>query len=145
MICQYKAVLERSQTIGAFMTHPARVVGPSDTVSEAREVMQTYGIRHLPVVYEGRLKGVLSISDLYAAEAIVEVNPDATLVEQLMATDLYTVAPTALLADVVEVMAERHLGSALVVEDEQLLGIFTTLDACRTLALLLRYPTLSNE
>ena len=120
------------------MTHPVQVLRPSDTLSEAREVMQTYGVRHLPIVEGDRLVGVVSISDLYAAEAIVEVDPDETLLDQLMATDLYTVEPKARLAEVVHVMAERHLGSALVVEEGRLVGIFTAVDACRTLALMLR-------
>jgi CBS domain-containing protein len=35
-------------------------------------------------------------------------------------------------------MAERHLGSALVTRGGKLVGIFTTTDACRALARLLR-------
>ncbi|MBX2814033.1 MAG: CBS domain-containing protein [Myxococcales bacterium] len=120
------------------MTYPVRVVRPTDTLSFARELMQTYHIRHLPVVENECLRGVVVIADLYTAETVVEVNTDKTLVDQLMVTEHLTVEPTMLLVDVVEAMAERHLGFALVATDNRLEGIFTTTDACRTLALMLR-------
>jgi CBS domain-containing protein len=31
-------------------------------------------------------------------------------------------------------MVDKHIGSALIVEDGKLLGIFTAMDACRVLA-----------
>jgi acetoin utilization protein AcuB len=120
------------------MTSPAHALAPSDTLSFARETMHDRAVRHLPVVERGRLVGLVTLSDLYAAEAILAADPDATEVAGLMARDLYTVPPSTPLAEVAGQMARRHLGSVLVVDaDERLLGLFTTSDACRELARLL--------
>ena len=120
------------------MTAPVHVVRPGDSLTVAREAMHAHGVRHLPVLDEQRLVGVVTLSDLYAAEAILQADPDATSVEQLMARELYAVPPETPLADVAEAMAERHVGSALVVEGETLVGLFTSTDACRALALVLK-------
>lgn len=128
----------RDAAVRTNMTAPVHVVAPESSLTEAREAMHAHGVRHLPVLREGSLVGVVTLSDLYAAEAILQADPDATTVEQLMARDIFTVAPDTSLRDVAEVMAERHLGCALVVEDGTLVGMFTSTDACRALAVLLR-------
>lgn len=127
-----------SDPVKLSMTRPVHVVRPESSLTEAREVMHAHAVRHLPVVDAGRLVGVVTLSDLYAAEAILQADPDDTSVEQLMARDLYTVSPSTSLSEVAETMAERHIGSALVVEDGALVGMFTSTDACRALATLLR-------
>lgn len=123
-----------SPTVGSCMTSPVHVLQPSSTLTEATETMHTHQVRHLPVVDDGRLVGIVTLSDLYAAEAILQANPDDTAVEQLMARELYAVGPDTPLAEVAGVMAERHLGSALVVENGRLVGLFTATDACRVLS-----------
>ncbi len=122
------------------MTPPRHVLAPSASLTEARELLQDHQIRHLPVVDRDRLVGVVTLSDLYAAEVLLTADPDATMVEGLMARDLYTVGPDAPLSEVVSQMAQRHLGSALIVEDGRLVGLFTTTDACRVLAEVLVAP-----
>lgn len=124
--------------VGAVMMPPVYVLAPTDSLTVARETMHDHAVRHLPVVDDGRLVGVITLSDLYAAEAILAADPDETPVDALMARELYAVEPGTPLADVVDEMARRHLGSALVVERGRLVGMFTTTDACRQLARLLR-------
>jgi CBS domain-containing protein len=51
-----------------------------------------------------------------------------------MSTELVTVAPTATVAEAATVMGERHVGSALVLEDGDVAGIFTERDILRALA-----------
>jgi len=45
-----------------------------------------------------------------------------------MSDDLVTVTPTATVAEAAQVMSLRRVGAALVVDDDQLLGIFTERD-----------------
>lgn len=120
------------------MTTTVHVVSPEDTLTSAREAMHAHRVRHLPVLEDQRLVGVVTLSDLYAAEAILQADPDATPVEQLMARELYAVPPETPLAVVAATMVERHVESALVVRGETLLGLFTATDACRALALVLQ-------
>lgn len=95
-------------------------------------------MRHLPVVDDGRIVGLVSERDLLLAESLPGVNPTLVRVEEAMTTDVFTAAPETRLARVIEVMITRKLGSAVVIQDAQVVGVFTTIDALRVLHGLLR-------
>lgn len=121
-------------TIGERMSPPAYVLHPEDSLTLARETMHAHAVRHLPVVEDEQLVGIITLSDLYAAEAILNADPDDTPVDALMARELYAVPPHTPLREVAAEMAARHLGSVMVVEGSRLVGLFTASDACRELA-----------
>jgi CBS domain-containing protein len=50
--------------VGEIMTRNPIVVGPDNTVGECMEIMTDERVRHLPVVDNGKLVGILSIGDL---------------------------------------------------------------------------------
>lgn len=54
-------------------------------------------------------------------------------VAELMSGAVLSVAPTATVAEAATMMGERRIGSALVMEDDTLLGIFTERDIVRAL------------
>lgn len=56
------AALDR--TVGDVMTAPAITVGPTDAVIGALSLMTQRRIRHLPVLENGRVIGLVSIGDL---------------------------------------------------------------------------------
>lgn len=61
------ALLERSAfaaTISEIMTADVLTVGPSDTARHCMQLMTDRHLRHLPVLAEGELIGLLSIGDL---------------------------------------------------------------------------------
>ncbi len=53
---------------------------------------------------------------------------------EIMSAELVTVAPTSTVAEAATVMGERGVGSALVVDGDEPVGIFTERDALRALA-----------
>jgi signal-transduction protein with cAMP-binding, CBS, and nucleotidyltransferase domain len=53
--------------VGDIMTSPVITVGPTTTVSEAMAVMTPNRIRHLPVMDEDRLAGIVAMGDLARA------------------------------------------------------------------------------
>jgi CBS domain-containing protein len=55
-------------------------------------------------------------------------------VREVMSTELITVEPSATVAETATVMGEHHVGSALVVDGESLIGIFTERDIVRALS-----------
>ena len=55
-----------------------------------------------------------------------------------MATVVYAVSPESPLDEVVQTMGEHKYGSAVVMQNEKVVGIVTTVDVCRALAELLR-------
>jgi CBS domain-containing protein len=50
--------------VSEIMTTPVVFVGPSNTVEDCMRTMTLQRIRHLPVVDEGRILGIVSIGDL---------------------------------------------------------------------------------
>lgn len=54
----------KTTTVGEVMSHPASTVTPEETVEDCLRLMTTYRWRHLMVVSDGRVVGVVSIGDL---------------------------------------------------------------------------------
>jgi CBS domain-containing protein len=56
-----------STSLSEVMTADPDTVGPNDLASLALERMRTSGYRHVPVVENGAVVGIVSLRDLYAA------------------------------------------------------------------------------
>jgi acetoin utilization protein AcuB len=122
-----------STTIESVMTPQPYTIGRKQTLATAHAMMRSHHVRHLPVLERGELVGVVSQRDLYLVENITGVDADKDLVDDAMSTDCYVVAPQATVREVAADMAERRLGSAVVVETGRVIGIFTATDALRML------------
>jgi acetoin utilization protein AcuB len=121
-----------------FMTVTPHGIEPNESLAAARQRMLDLGVRHLPVRSGGRVVGVLSERDLDVLSAYEEIDLNRAKVGVAMTPDPYKVAPSVAAKDVASAMAERRIGSALVVDTEdRLLGIFTDTDALKALATLL--------
>ena len=116
-----------------YMSRNPATIGKSDPLVAAHRLMQTHRIRHLPVLHQGRIVGVVSERDLYLLETVKNVDPRREPVEEAMTAFPFTVPPDANLADVARQMWKHRYGSALVVKDGVLVGIFTRADALRAL------------
>ena len=124
-------------TIQKHMTTSPHSIGVDQPLSRAHQFMREHAIRHLPVLKGGKLVGMISDRDLHLVESLKGVDPEKVLVEDAMSSIIYCVAPDQPLDEVVSTMAEHKYGSAVVMQNDKVVGIFTTVDACRTLAELL--------
>jgi acetoin utilization protein AcuB len=131
--------------IHRFMTPTPHTISTRQTLAEAHQTMRERGVRHLPVVLAGKLVGVVSQRDLYLLETLRGVDVGRELVEEAMSDEPFVVAPDASLDEVAETMARTKHGSALIVESDRLLGIFTSTDALRALVNLLRGGATGGE
>jgi acetoin utilization protein AcuB len=107
-----------------------------DGLDRAKQVMAEHQIRHLPVTQEGELVGVVTERDIQLLESTA-ADPgerDALRVRDASILDAYVVDVSEPLDRVLLEMAKRHIGSALVVKNKKLAGIFTATDACRAFA-----------
>lgn len=121
--------------ISDVMTPCPYKIEPSATVGEAANKMALRNIRHLPVVDGPTLVGVVSLRELELAMAL---GSEGQLVASVCSRSPMICPADLDIAEVARQMADRKVDCALIAgEDESLLGIFTTTDACRLIHLIL--------
>ena len=117
---------------------PMPVTIQSDfTVADAAQVMYDKDIRHLPVVDGNVVVGILTQRDLILLEGVPDLHADGLPIHQVMTKPAFTCAPDDPLDQVAGEMYEKKIGSAIVVEEGQPIGIFTTTDALKVIVDLL--------
>jgi len=119
------------------MTALPRVVAPTESLANARKLMDDNGIRHLPVAVDGRLRGMVREHDLAFVENRPGVDPATTPVSEAMTANVYAVAPDCPLGEVFGTMADHRYDAVVVVDEDDVVGIVTTVDAMNVLAQLL--------
>lgn len=117
-----------------FMTLQPQAIEAHESIDTAKAMMTRFGIRHLPVTSDGVVVGMLSERDINLALGIETEGVGELPVADVCSERPYTVHPETPLREVVAVMARKHFGSAIVMENAKLVGIFTTVDACRALS-----------
>lgn len=123
--------------IQKYMTTTPHTVRPDLNLADAQKLMREHHIRHLPVLEGGTLRGILTQRDVHLIETLKDVDPRNVSVEDAMSQDVYTVSPDSSLDEVAAHMAEHRLGSAVVVQNDKVVGIFTAVDGLAALAELL--------
>ncbi len=116
-------------------------VSPNDLLSAARQTMDELYIRHLPVVLDGKLVGMLTDRDIRQAspsscahltdrechEALREI-----CVSDMMTRQLHTVSPETTLVEAAATFLEQKIdGLPVVDEDGSLKGLITVSDFVR--------------
>jgi len=114
----------RRGEVGSLMRYRPVTVSPSDSLEAARVEMRTARVRHLPVVEEGRLVGMLSDRDLPAYSGQLE----RTRVHVAMTLDPVTVSPDTTVETAARIMLERRVRALPVVEGERIVGILSSSD-----------------
>jgi acetoin utilization protein AcuB len=135
----YRSNAGRPPSVGTAMTPFPYFVDLMDPVSKLEELMQAHSIRHVPVQSAGRVVGIVSERELHHL-----VNPSLPRVDKarirardVLVPDPYVAEIDTPLQTVVQEMADRHIGSAIVVRHGKLAGILSVTDVCRVLAKLL--------
>lgn len=103
-------------------------------IADAHVLMRQHQIRHLPVVHEDELVGMLSMRDLHLMETLKDIDPAAVLVAEVMTAEPYTVQVGTSLREVAINMNARKYGATIVQDKDAIVGLFTTVDAMRVLA-----------
>jgi CBS domain-containing protein len=101
-------------------------ISPDETASDARARMEHERIRHLVVLEDERLVGILSIRDLGARKD--EAFREGKTVRDLMTARVVTATPDMTLDKAFKIMQEEPIGSLPVMENGRLVGIVTATD-----------------
>ncbi|MDL5363582.1 M50 family metallopeptidase [Halalkalicoccus sp. NIPERK01] len=100
-------------------------VSPDTSIADLLERMFSERHTGYPVMDGGRLVGVVTLSDAREVDA---VERDAFTVEDVMTTELETIAPDAEAIDALNRMQQRRIGRLLVVEGGDLAGLISRTD-----------------
>ncbi len=123
--------------ISKYMTMVPHSVGGDQNLSTADKLMREHKIRHLPVLEGGKIMGLLSDRDIKLTLTLKGSDAERILAKDVCQAEPYVVSPNDKLDQVAMTMAEHKYGSALVVDNHKLVGIFTAVDAMRSLSELL--------
>jgi CBS domain-containing membrane protein len=128
-------------SVADLMTAEVVTLTEDETLAHAQRCMARGRIRHLPVVREGRLVGLITHRDLLAASFSIfaEVKAseqrrvfDTVRVVEAMHRDVVTVSPELPVSKAARILLENKYGCLPVVDDDQkLLGIVTEADFLR--------------
>lgn len=124
-------------SIYSFMTTCPHTIGHEQNIESATDLMREHKIRHLPVLKGGVLSGIISDRDIKLCLDFVGADESKIKVGDVCSEDVYTVAPQSPLDEVAKEMARKKVGSAVVLDHNKVVGIFTSVDAMNALATLL--------
>ena len=113
--------------VGEWMERNLVTIDRKTTIQEAISLMKKHSIRHLPVIEEGRLVGLVTEGDMrqvFVASLIEELS-----IDDVMIKDPITVKVDAEIDDAARVIHYNKIGGLPVVDEDQgLLGIITVAD-----------------
>jgi acetoin utilization protein AcuB len=123
--------------VRTWMTENPVTISSHVRMKDAAELMREREVRHLPVVDDGKLVGMVTLADIRKASpspattfSVGEVNYllDQILVSDIMARNPHTIAPDTTVEDAALLGYRSGYGSFPVVEDGKLVGIITQKD-----------------
>lgn len=121
-------------SIEAIMSTNLVTVPPSATLAEARTLMRSNGIHHLPVTDDGDIVGLVTITTVLAATDSFlrddrnRIHANEIIVGDVMVKDVATVDVNASLRQAALFLEKHQIGCLPVIEDNNLVGIITETD-----------------
>lgn len=123
--------------VDQIMTSPLLTITPDRPMLDASHLMETNHVRYLCVSDKDEIVGIISIRDLARYFVDSEGGPIRDLdnvyrpLSVLMRTSMETIASERTVLDAVKMMAEKRIGSLLVLEAGEMVGIVTETDVVR--------------
>ena len=124
--------------ISEIMTKHIIALNRTDDLETAEVLFKKHKIRHIPVVNEDAIIGMLSYTDLLRISFADAFNEDEDEVDtvvynmfsidQVMAKNLVSVTSNTTIKEVAEILAKKEFHALPVVDEGKLVGIVTTTD-----------------
>jgi acetoin utilization protein AcuB len=108
------------------MSRKVVTIPPNTSILRAIEIMRDKSIRHLPVVEEGELVGLVTEGDLRQASLLSLV--DKVSIDDVMIKKPVTISPEASIEEAARLVYRHRIGGLPVVVGRKLVGILTIVD-----------------
>lgn len=134
----------KGQLVQDWMTRDPITIIAETPLPEIRHIMGSNDIRHLPVMDNGKLVGIVTWGDVREASpsdattlSIYELNYllDRLLARHIMTPKPFTVTPMTTIASAAAIMRDHKISSLPVVSQDKLVGIITENDIFRMLVM----------
>ena len=112
------------------MSVDLKTVSPETSLPEIMNLMFREKHRGYPVIVDGKLGGIVTISDV---QKVPEEKRENTTVGEIMVKSIYVIEPNADAAEAMKKMMERQIRRLPVMEDGQLVGIVSRSDLLRAI------------
>lgn len=130
--------------VATIMTKVLITLTLSDDLQKAEKLFEKHKIRHIPIVSNETLLGILSFTDLMRI-SYAELSEDDSdtvdslvfnmfSIEQVMIKDVFTVNSKTSIKQVAAILAEKEFHALPVVDNDKLVGIVTTTDVLKYFA-----------
>jgi len=124
-----RAVVEakdfQSTKISEIMSSPVESVSSNLSVFDASKIMDAKGIKRLPVLAEEHLVGIVTQTDLIRILTSYGMWRDVSMI---MSRDALGIQKEATVTEAAKVMAARNASSVVIMDDNEVVGIFTERD-----------------
>ncbi len=125
--------MSKIRRVKSVMTPFPHWIDAAEPLLTARDMMQQFQVRHLPVKENGELVSMITDRDLkFVMDTRLHMPPrEAMQVRDVCVYSAYVVDLETPLREVLLTMADRRIGSVMITRHGHLCGIFTCTDACR--------------
>ena len=117
------------QPIKNYMSTPLKILRSLDTLQDALVLFNHEHIHGAPVIEEGVLLGIVTMSDI--ASAVENSLPLSTPVSEVMTQEVEEISSDVKLFEVIRRFKELEIGRLIVVENKKPVGILTQSDVIR--------------
>ncbi|WP_242202275.1 CBS domain-containing protein [Aestuariivivens insulae] len=133
----------RKAPVSTIMTEHVITLHKEDSLEKAEQIFKKHHIRHIPVVVNNVVIGMLSKTDLLRLKfADYDENEDMDsdtyiynvfTIEQVMHQNIVSVSSSNSIKEVAEIFATKEFHALPVVDNNKLVGIVTTTDVIKYL------------
>ena len=135
--------MKQKVPVSTIMTKNVVKLNLSDDLTKAESLFKKYHIRHIPVVYNNKIVGMLSYTDLLRISFADAIDDDEDVVdttvynmftvEQVMAKKIVSISPETTIKEAAQILSTKEFHALPVCEGELLVGIVTTTDLIKYL------------
>ncbi|MEQ8220520.1 MAG: CBS domain-containing protein [Arenibacter sp.] len=130
--------MKRREPVSKIMTTDLVTINHTNSLLDAEKLFEKHKIRHIPVVNNKKIIGILSLTDLLRISFVDNYGEDDSQVdtavynmlsiEQVMVKNPVHISPSLSIKEVTEILAKKEFHALPVVENGDLVGIVTTTD-----------------